>query len=144
MSTKAKIGYGISLGYCVSSGGSFTPIAEILDITPPTLTFEETKIQRSDASVPITEKIPGWGENSDPEVTATYITATKTALYALAGVPYFFKITWPLTGTQSSAGDTVSFAGFISSFGDETPIKDAMKCKIKFAVSGPATFAAGS
>lgn len=144
MSTKAKIGYGVTLGYGATSG-TYTSIAEISAFTPPELSAGEIKVQRSDASTPVAEKVSDWQENSDPEVEITYQTSVKTALYALVGLPYFFKATWPLTGAQTVAGDTVSWTGFIKSFGDTVPIKgDYMKSKVKFAVSGATTLAAGS
>jgi hypothetical protein len=144
MATLSAIGFGITLGHSTTIGGTYINVAEILDITPATGQVDEVKIYRSDNTTATVEKIPGWIENSDAELTITYTPSNRSTLDVLQGTPLFWKITYPKVGSQATTGDTEAFHGFIKSFGKETPLKDAMKMKIKFAVDGAITFTAGS
>jgi|SRR6185437_10710181 len=142
--TATKIGYGIELSYCATSSGSYVTVAELLEMTPPAASVDEVKVYRSDNAAAVVEKIPGWTEYSDSEITCTYTAATRTALDALVGTPYFFKVTYPKLAGQVTTGDVDAFAGFIKSLNKETPLKAAMTIKIKMAINGAVTYTVGT
>jgi hypothetical protein len=142
--TQSKIGFGITLSHSTTSGGSYTAIAEILELTPPAPSVDEVKVYRSDNTAAVVEKIPGWTEVGDCDMTITYTPANRAALEGYLGVPAFWKITYPTCGTQTVQGDIDAFGGFLKEIGKETPLKDAMKCKAKIAINGGVTYTAGS
>jgi hypothetical protein len=141
--TVSKIAYGISLSYSATLGGSYTALAELLDITPPEETVENAKVYRSDNTAAVVEKIAGWTDIGDAEATITYQPGARASIAAMRGLFKFWKVVYPLVGSQA-ASDVDSFYGFISHIGKETPLKDAMKCKIKITISGDNTFTQGS
>jgi hypothetical protein len=142
--TIARIGYGISLSHSTTSGGSYTAFAEILSITPPGVKVDVVNIYRSDNTSAVVERIPGWTEIQDVEMEITYNPAMRTVIEGLSGVPAFYKVTYPLVGSQNSVGDVDLIAGFISEIGKETPLKSNMTSKIKISVSGAITYTQGS
>jgi hypothetical protein len=142
--TLTKIGFGIALSHSSTIGGSYTAVAEVLEITPPMEQVDEVKVYRSDNTAAVVERIPGWQEVGDLDLTITYISGTRATLEGFLGVPGYWKVTYPLTGTQASAGDVDLFYGFLKELSKDTPIKDAMKVKAKICVSGALSFIAGS
>jgi len=136
--TAAAIGYGYVLSNSSTSGGTFTPIIEILDVKPGKLSGEKVVIQRNDSPTLFGEKIPGWKDAAEWEVKCVYEKGKRAVLDGLFMVPGFWKFVRP-DGTSSSA-----FAGFVSELGDEVPLKEAMTCNFKITVNGPVNFSAGS
>src|SRR6185437_10649036 len=104
--TKAAIGYGFALTYCATVGGSYTPLAEILDIKPGKLTGEKITIQRNDSPDLFGEKIPGWKDAADWDAKLVYDKTKRALLESLFMVPNFWKFVRP-DGTSTTA-----FAGF--------------------------------
>jgi hypothetical protein len=144
MSTVSTIGYGIKLAHSTTSGGTYTAIAELLDLTPPPENVDEVKVYRSDNTAAVVERIPGWTEVGDCSMKITYNPSQRSTLQSLRGVPGFWKVTYPLVTGQTASGDTELFAGFIKELGAETPLKDSMTCQIKIAVNGDITYTQGS
>jgi hypothetical protein len=138
MGTLAAIGAGFSLSSSTTSGGTYTPIAEIVDLKPGKTTVGKSEIARSDNTQIAVEKIPGWKDVSDWEGKCVYAKTYRAALEALVGVPMYWKFIRP-DGTSSQA-----FQAFMSELGDEVPIKEFMSCDFKLTVSGLAPFTAGS
>lgn len=141
--TASKIGYGIAIAHCTTSGGSYTTFAELLSLTPPPVTGAQVKVARSDNAAAIIEKIPGWVDIGDAELELTYVAGGGAAIYALNMTPLYFKVTYPLVGAQS-VGDTELWNGFICDISRQTPLQGAMTVKVKVAVNGAITFTAGS
>jgi hypothetical protein len=132
--TKAAIGFGYALSSSATSGGTYAPIAEILDLKPGKKVVEKIVIQRNDSPDLFGEKIPGWKDVGDWDVKVVYDKDKRVALEAMVGVPKFWKFVRP-DGTSTSA-----FAAFMSELGDETPLKQEMSCDFKLTVSGDAVF----
>lgn len=142
--TVSKIGFGIALSHSTTIGGTYTAVAEVLSLTPPPQSVEEVKVYRSDNTAAVVERVPGWTEIGDAEIEVTLIPSQKTTLQGLRGTFAYWKVTYPLMGSQTTTGDTEIFYGFLKEIGTETPLKDVMKTKLKFAVSGDITFATGT
>src|SRR4051812_25608826 len=136
--TAGQIGYGFAISHATTLAGTYTALAEVTDIKPPKVTTENVKIQRNDSPDLFGEKIPGWKDASDCELTLVYAKTQTAAIYALQSTPLFWKFIKP-DGTSTGA-----FYGFISEIGDETPLKDKMTNTVKITVSGAYAFTAGS
>lgn len=132
--SEGQIGYGSTIGYrVVDSGGAYTTIAELLDITPPKAKVGNVAYGRFDADAPYDDKIPGWRDTDDAEFQFVYVAAQANTIFDLLGT----KLEWEITKPDDS---TWTFTGFINEFGDETPLKDKMSCMVKIAVSGAPVF----
>lgn len=142
--TVSAIGLGISLAYATTSGGSYVALAEILSLKPSEPAVEEVKVARSDNTTAVVEKLPGWQENGDAEFEITYAPAQRALLEGYLRTPGYWKIIYPKVGGQTGSGDSEIFPGFLNHLGKETPIKGAMTCKCKIAVSGPIAYTQGS
>ena len=128
--TVAVIGKGTTLGYCnQSSGGTFTTVAEMLDLKLPTHEASTLEVQRYDSPSLYPEMISSWNKGSKIEMKLTYNATQGAALFAMLGISGQFKVTKP-----DSTGWT--YSGILTKFGDEAPLKEKMTNTVEFTISG--------
>ena len=135
MSTAASIGYGYTIGYSATSGGTYTNLAEVLDVKPGKKTGAKVEVLSNTSANFYPDKIPGVKSEGDWDVKLVYAAGGRAAIDALFMVPQYFKFIRP-NGTT-----TQTFFGFICEIGDEVPLKEAMTVDIKIAVSQNVVFA---
>jgi hypothetical protein len=139
--TAAVIGKGTTLGYNTSATagptGTYTAIAEITDLVPPTRTATPVKVERYDSPTLEPELIPSWSEPGDVTFKLTYAKAMAATLATLYNVTASYQI----TKTDSS---TKTVVGIMTQLGEELPLKTACQNTVKISISGSATDSTGS
>lgn len=141
--TAAIVGAGTTVSYCATSNGTFTAIGEVLDIKAPEVSVDLVEatsytsgISGYSGTTSAEEWVSaGWRKAGDVTLKVNYVAATSAAVEALLGTKKYWKITLPDT-------KVIAFAGFLTSFGSEIPLKNTitqdLKIKITGNVTGPA------
>jgi hypothetical protein len=145
-STKAFLGLGITLGYCTTSGGTYTNFAEILKVSGPKVSARRVKATNAQSTA---EEFIGGVLNSgdvdfDANMTDTDYSAimgdpTASPSTCLVGLTQFFKITLPNKPSGGTSGTIIAFKGFIEEISPEVQVEDKSTHKIKICVTGPVT-----
>lgn len=135
--TAAIVGAGTTITLSTTSDGTYAALggtsSEVLDIKPPS--YEAQFVEATNYASPnnACEYVwSGWNQAGDVEVTVSYVATSSASVEALLGLKRYWKITFPDT-------KVISFAGFVSSFGSETPLKDTIKQTIKIKPTGKIT-----
>jgi hypothetical protein len=127
--TVARIGKGTSVGYnATTTAGTFTSLAEVLDIKMPKTTYTPVEIERYDSPTNIPELIPGWGKGGELEISITYSAAQAAAIYGLLNTQCQMTVTSPDSNVRT-------YGGILTSFGDSFPLKDKMVTEATFMIS---------
>lgn len=139
MSTQTSYGTGLSYGDgLVASTPTYTEVAKVASVTPPTLSVGVTEIKYLKKANRTVGKKPAWKTPGDITVTLYYDKDVMTALYALAGVARAWKIDYP-------DGSDHELDGFISEYGQpELNGDDEMMIEMTIAVDGAAVFTAAT
>lgn len=128
----------ITIGYADTSNGTYTPIADIIDLPGgPEVSVDSVDTTVSDSASEAREKVPGWKSVADMTLKIRFAKAAQATLFALVGTAKYFKITY-------SEGSTWIFYGFINKYGNSTDMAGIITADIGIAVSGLPTFTAAT
>ena len=127
----ASLHYGNGADYSAST--SFTKLAGVTELTPPTVDAEKIDVSNMDSPQNYMENDAGEASVSDVECTLQYEKERNEDVLELFRVPKGFKVVF-------SDGSHWGFSGFISSVGNETERKGIVSLKIKITVSGKPIF----
>lgn len=135
MATSARSSHGTLLK--VGDGGTptevFTTIAEVKDISGPSLTLNTEEVTSHDSN--------GWKEsiptlleagevsfdiNYSKQTTQTYLRSAQAARTRLN-----FQIVWPLVPTE-----TASFSGLVTGFEFSAPVEGILTASVTIDISG--------
>jgi predicted secreted protein len=146
MTTQGLIGYGITVAR--GDGASpevFTKIAELIDLSPPSLAKDSVEMTHTDSPDGFREFIPGLKDGGEFTATVNLVPGAATQHNASGGAlnDYINETTarnWRITFPGSPAA-TWTFKAFITSFEAATPMDDKMTFAITFKVTGAPTIA---
>lgn len=131
----ATSGFGVTLGYADTSGGSYTQIGEITALDGWGWTVDSIETTHTGSPGAHREKIPGLGNGKEISVTVNYVETEMTALELIRQVKKFFKITAP-------GSSTFICEGFITDLSASFPIDDRMTVTLSITLSGAPDFTA--
>lgn len=135
--TAGIIGAGVTLGYSATSGGSYTSVAEILEITPPNPTAEKIDFSHAESPGLVKEYKAGFIEAGECALTINFNKTQYNTLDGLRGTAKYWKITL-------SDLSTIIFPGFIMSLTPPIDVKGKVTAKVSICATGSNTFAAGA
>lgn len=135
MST-AYIGFGTELSYATTAGGSYTAVAQVADITGPSITVPGVKITNNDSTNSAQEKICGLLDAGKMTVKLIYLKTETATLYGLIRANRFWKIAFPDSSTWVCEG-------FITSFPTALPQEDVITHEIEIELTGKPTWTSG-
>jgi hypothetical protein len=118
MST-ATVGYGSQLLYSTTEEGSYSAIAQTVDLAGPEPEIGEVNITNNDSANATKEYLPGMIEPGEMEFEVIYKKDACNTLYTMFSgrTVYWFKLAYP-------DGSYWIFPGFLNSFGTEAPTED--------------------
>jgi hypothetical protein len=129
----ATIGYGAKVSYSDTEGGSYTEIAELLDLTLPSATqpsVDATHMQSPDNYM---EKIAALKEPGEYPFSMNFNATQYETVFNLQGTAKWWKVTTP-------GLDYWKFPGFISELGGEMPVNDRITADVVVTISGAIDF----
>lgn len=139
------IGYGSSLSYSTTEGGSYTPFAEITEVAPPAST--RTRVDKTNHDSPDRTKQKRRGMRDPGEITVKALLDPDEleTLYGLEADEddKWFKFALPLATGETLPTRWVGL-GFIADITPMTPLDDKTEVEFKVVMSGKFTFAKGS
>lgn len=126
-------GYGSTLGYCSTSGGTFTNVSDVTRVDIPGFDFAELDMGAMDSPNNTVTYKPGMNTVTPINVDLNYIKTHLSGLYAQAGVEQFWKLTTP-------EGSVATGPGFLSKGSGDDPHDGKMTLKATIRPSGYWTF----
>jgi hypothetical protein len=133
----ATSGFGATFAYLSTDPSTYTSLAEVLSITPPSISVETIESTHMASDDTFREYIAGLRDGGEVTVTMNYVESSATLLQTLvlAGSETF-KIT--LAG-----GSTLGFSGIPTEFAiDDIAIDDKMTMSLTVKVSGKPVYTA--
>lgn len=133
----ATSGFGATFSYLSTDPSTYTALAEVLSITPPSINVETIETTHMASDDGFREYIAGLKDGGECTVNMNYVEASATLLQTLvlAGIETF-KIT--LAG-----GSTMIFSGVPTAFAlDDVVIDDKMAMSLTIKVSGKPAYLA--
>ena len=143
--TSAKIGFGVHLAR--GDGASpevFTNIAELTDLSTPSMTKDQVEATHTDSPDGFREFIPGLKDGGEFTATCNFVSGNATQNNISGGAlhdfinestPRNWRITFP-GGT-----DVWTFKAVITGYTISTPMEDRMTIELTFKVAGAPTIA---
>jgi len=120
----------------------FTSIAEITELTPPSMERDDIDVSSNSSSDGYREFIPGMRDGGEVEMTANWLptNATQDAVTGVLStfndnLLHNYKIVLP----NSLA--TIAFSGFVTAFEMELPLEEQGKLTCTIKVSGKPSIA---
>lgn len=144
--TKALIGFGIHLSR--GDGASpevFTPIAELIDLSTPSMVKDQVEATHTDSPDGFREFIPGLKDGGEFSATCNFLPSDATQGNATGGALNDFinetatrnwRITFPGSPTV-----TWTFKATITGYEVTAPMDDRMTVQLTFKVAGAPTIA---
>jgi hypothetical protein len=137
---------GTKLQFDLDGIGSYTDIADVRSVTPPSMTTGVSEVTHLLSPNNTREYVPGLIEGGEASFTI-YMTKTQVpTIVSLFRVVCFWRILFPLIDAET-VNSKWDFKGFITDAGtDEMTIEgeDAVTMPIKIKVTEKPTFTAGS
>lgn len=127
---------GIHAGADETSGATYTPVAEVTKITPPTYSREVVDLTSADSSEEYEEVIGGVRRTGKVQIEGKLTTAGRTALLAAfdRNDNDAFQITLP-----DYDGGAIQFSGFLSDFSSSLTFSGECTFSAQIKVSGKPT-----
>ncbi|MFD9905636.1 phage tail tube protein [Streptomyces sp. NPDC059063] len=119
---------------------TFSPIANVTDITPPGVERETYDVTAHDSPEAWREFIGGLKDGGEVEIEINYDPREHDSLFGdfSDALPRSYKVVWP--GTLGSWG----FAAILTNFEPEAPHDDKLAASLTFKVSGKPTITTGA
>jgi predicted secreted protein len=119
---------------------TFTPLANVTDITPPGIERETYDVTAHDSEDAWREFIGGLKDGGEVEIDINYDPREHDSLIAdfADAMPRNYKIVWP--GTLGNW----AFKAILTNFEPEAPHDDKLAASLTFKVSGKPTITTGS
>jgi predicted secreted protein len=144
--TNALIGYGVHLAR--GDGASpevYTNLAELIDLTTPSMTKDQVEATHTDSPDGFREFIPGLKDGGEFSATCNYAPGNATQGNASGGALNDFinetsSRNWRITFPGSPA-TTWTFKATIIGYEIATPMDDRITITISFKVAGAPTIA---
>jgi hypothetical protein len=133
----ASAGFGTTFSYLSTDPSTYTALAEVLSVTPPSISVETIDATHMGSDDGFREFIASLKDGGECTVNMNYVEASATLLQTLvlAGMETF-KITFP-------GSSTVVFTGIPTAFTfDDVVIDDKIAMSLTIKVSGKPVFAA--
>lgn len=142
------MGAGTTLSYSTTSGGTYTVLAAVKSITPPSPKRAEADATALDSPNMTREKMPSWANSGDCSFTAYFGKTQFAALlgFFTAATLLYWKVTFPMVGAEA-AGSVFPFSGYVTEVGFDqisTDDQGIVMCPFKIAVTGLPTFTPGA
>lgn len=140
--TDAKIGWGSSfaIGDGATPTETFTPLAEVLNVTPPSDTVDIIDATHMASVNRTREYIPGLIDPGEASIEMNFVpgSAADLAIQALKGlsVTTNFQIIFAPGG---SGAVTWTFAGFLTGYEPAAPFDDKMTATVNIKVTSSYT-----
>jgi hypothetical protein len=146
METEAIIGFGVKLSR--GDGASpevFTEVAEIIDLTTPSMTKDQVEATHTNSPDGFREYIPGLKDGGEFTASMNYVPGNATQGNASGGLLNDFindtaSRNWRITFPGSPAM-TWTFKGTPISYMINTPLDDRATIDVSFKVGGAPTIA---
>lgn len=118
---------------------TFSPLANVTEITPPGIERETYDVTAHDSEDGFREFIGGLKDGGEVEIEINYDPREHDSLVADFGdaVPRSYKVVWP--GTLGEWG----FKAILTGFEPEAPHDDKLAASAKFKVSGKPVITTG-
>lgn len=141
--TEAQIGYGAT--FAIGNGGTptetFTPLAEVISITPPSDNIDVVEATHLTSPNRTKEYVIGLNDPGECALSLNFLPgeADDDAIQALRGLtsPTNFKITFPAISGNPVVSWT--FAGYLTGYEPDVPIGDRMTANVRIKVTGSYT-----
>lgn len=146
MTTNALIGMGVL--FARGDGASpevYTNIAEVIDVSPPSMTKDQVEATHTGSTDSFREFIPGLKDGGEASITVNFLPSDATQGNASGGLlndfinltaAGNFRISFPGSPTV-----TWTFAATVIGYEVATPLDDRMTAVITFKVAGAPTIA---
>ena len=134
MTTNAIKGYSTTLKHGVETAN--TLVAEILDISGPSVTVDDIEVASMASANAVKEFLPGLTDGGSVTLDCVYEKAQCNVLHGLVGN----KRKWLITLPDNS---TIAFDGYLKGLGQETPVGDYVRNSLEIKLSGKPNFTAG-
>lgn len=131
--TDAIKGYGVTLAYADVGSTTYTPIAQIKDLTGPELDSDDIDVSNNSSPNMTREFMAGWQDSGEVETEVVYTKAQAATLYSIYRVTKNYLVTL-------SDGSTIKFTGYLKTLGIESPQEEEVRQSITIKVSGEVTF----
>jgi hypothetical protein len=130
----AQHSYGSTLSQSLTQGGSYTAVAEVIDIDGPGISVPSSQVTNLGSPLAHHEKRPKLVDPGKVTFTINYTYAQWLTLmgYATGRQQVWWKITYPDLHGQN-------FNAHISSFKGKVPLDDPITDDIELDVNGPIT-----
>ena len=142
MTTQAQIGHGSTFQIntsTVSSPDTWTTIAEVVSITPPSLSRDAIDATHSTSPEKWREFIPGLRDGGEVTLEVNFIPSGIGTAQIISTFNSDDLVNARINFPDSPA--TVwTFAAFITSFEPEAPFDDKMSATVTFKLSGKPAF----
>lgn len=141
-----EIGYGASLSYSATEGGSYTEVAYLTDVKPPPLTKTRVDTYNHDSPDRTKEKRPGARDPGEIEAKALLDADQLETLYALEAddrTERWWKVALPVADGHTLPSRWVG-KGFLADIMETTPLDDKTEVDFKIVMSGKCTYTKGS
>lgn len=139
MAASASVnGFGTTFSYLSTDPSTYTALAEVLSVTPPSISVETVDATHMGSDDGFREFIASLKDGGEVTVNLNYVEASATLLQTLvlAGMETF-KITFPGSSTFIFSGIPTAFAF------DDVVIDDKVAMSLTIKVSGKPVYAAG-
>lgn len=144
--TGARIGYGVK--FSRGDGASpeqFVEVAEVFDVSPPSMTKDQVEATNTDSVGGFREFIPGLKDGGECQITMNFLPNNVTQNNTTGGLLHDFlnqttgrnyRISFPGSPVQ-----TWTFNATVISYQPSAPMDDRMTCVVGFKVAGAPTIA---
>src|ERR1035437_3771934 len=123
----------------LGTGSNALAVAGIEDIKPPEITAENVEYKTHDATNMFVKTHKSWQKAGAFDVKVLFDSTQSPLLYAFMEEDYTdIEITYP-----DSAGSW-TFKGYVSAYGDETPVDNLIKTTLKIQPQTKPVFTKGS
>lgn len=135
--TASVAGFGTTFSYLSTDPSTYTALAEVLSVTPPSISVETIDATHMGSDDGFREFIASLKDGGEVTVNLNYVEASATLLQTLvlAGVEGF-KITFPGSSTYTFSGIPTAFTF------DDVVIDDKVAMSLTIKVTGKPVFAA--
>jgi hypothetical protein len=131
-------GHSVEIAHSETSGGTYTKIANLVDLDMASLLqAEDIDVSHMESVDQIEETEPGWAAGQEFTATWQYAKAVNATVYALFRQKKFWKVTF-------SDGSTWVFPGYLKDFGNTVERKGIITLSLTMKIAGAPTFTAGT